>query len=258
MGRSFWQEVVGKIASLISVVVLLLTPIFNLVYLSVHSTVLEAPQFIGINGFLLIGAASFTDGIVGFSMSTWIVFQWIFFIGAILTAIVSIMLMDYTARAHTIIKIVAIIYSTYYLIAGCVVTASMNETLKGEYYWQDYNKYYRYATAAFWPLIIQVVCAIVNTMCRDYLLTTQEKLYIMKKYGQTNNALSPKSNGTVLAVNPATPVVANVANNMSPAKVSEKMSEIQKMELLLKWKELLDKGVVTQEEFDNKKARLLF
>ena len=38
---------------------------------------------------------------------------------------------------------------------------------------------------------------------------------------------------------------------------SSKMSEDEKIELLTKYKKLLDDGVITQEEFDNKKKEIL-
>lgn len=52
----------------------------------------------------------------------------------------------------------------------------------------------------------------------------------------------------------STPLAKNEAKEPSP---KQEISQEEKLNLLLKYKSLLDKGVITQEEFDAKKKELL-
>ena len=99
------------------------------------------------------------------------------------------------------------------------------------------------------PIIIQ---SKINSIARGYVAPVA---FVPTNYAPFNNPsvdYAP-TNDTVVPATPVAPVVAPVTAPVSPAP----MTQSDAADALRRFKDLLDSGVITQEEFNAKKKQLL-
>lgn len=154
-------------------------------------------------------------------------------------------------KIFTAIVILNVLLTIVYMINGIAVSNNLEETLGTfvEEYFEEYFEYYeeylydgyypasslfKTSTSAFVPLILTAVFA-SGYLALEYLPSLQVAPQ------QEENAQSAS--------------VSEAQAEAAPANAT--ISDEQATELLLKYKQLLDQGVITQEEFDKKKENLL-
>ena len=89
-----------------------------------------------------------------------------------------------------------------------------------------------FATASFIPFIIGAVMVIAYYLCLKFL---PQNINLNENNEKTDN----------------------IANDSSAISTIDSSSEIKKLELLTKYKELNSQGILSDEEFDAKKKQLL-
>lgn len=240
--------------------VVLLMPSFNLVYVEILGEA-ELAGIVKINGYDLMSALKAYETYGEFDV--WNIMQWIFFMGTVIAMVVIYLSItdtrddEYHALQIKTALIIAGVYATFYLIQGLVLKKDMKEAfaLIFELDLLDKNletlmkELVKIKTSAFLPLIFVASLSVAYGLVDKYMPTKAEKEFILNKYYKSNNAMvTPKEDEQ-----PVTQATApRTLQNTQPI-----LSEKDKVECLIKWKELFDGGVITQEEFDEKKKKFI-
>lgn len=144
------------------------------------------------------------------------------------------------------LKLSVIITILTFILVQFLILNSLSEH-SFEYSFSDYNKYID-SKRNYTPILILVLFCIVYCMLEIFFNKLLKFVPINEKelsyYGKEEIATTmPKIEQTTIEQ----PKKVNVNCN----------NELQNIEFILKYKELLDNGIITQEEFEDKKKSLL-
>ena len=221
------KSLIKKLILLILAVMTPLTLFFPLIKASDDTATLSY------NGFSFLDFAYFKGGgISDFATFAGIstIFQLLF---SFISIIIAIRLFASTTQRTKGAGIItfALIVSILYFIEGIILRQTMiSKLILNETYIEQYIK-----TMCYIPLIIQVVLSIFY--------------YIILNYATVIEVDDKNSTATKTTITPIIPP--------NTTTITKKESDLNKIELLKKYKELLDSGIITQEEFDEKKEKLL-
>lgn len=236
-----------SMSAAVFVVLMLLLPMLNLLYFPSD----EATGVAKMNGFDLMNSAEYYEKAGMEGAETWAVFQWIFFIVSIFTVLIYLV-SDKKGGVLKFLIAFCIIYCTFYLVQGLVLLSKMNESIKDVLDAANVDKddwdEYLYKTAAFWPVIVSVVCGVAYYLVNAYKISDKGMTYFDKTSDRETTYFERKYN-----YQPQQTVMPQTAISRNEPSFSEE----KKLEMLVKWKELLDSGVISQEDFDKKKKEFI-
>lgn len=236
-----------------ALIAMLLIPFFNLIYFPTD----ETTSIFKLNGFDMMNAADFYEDAGVDEIETWAVMQWIFFIASIAVSF-TYFLKENKDGFLMFVIVFCVAYCIFYLIQGIVIKNEMNEevleAIKIGAIPKEDKEDYLFKTAAFWPLVLILPCFIVRYIVDRNMLSEREKAYFAQKYNYQTGGQGfqqPQNNASTLFATAKTRPVTQGAAKPAP------LSEEKKLEMLVKWKELLDSGVISQEDFEKKKKELI-
>ncbi len=197
---------------------------------------------VNLNGFDFINKIDSTTGVY----KTYAVFDIVVLILSIammIAFVYTFLTKDEAGRkkVYKSLLILAITISVYTLIEGLHLSSKQDKA-----FWEGVGEDadtvkamgdFGIITASYWPLIITAVIA------GAYLLV----LYKMPETAQTAEVCQA----------PVEDCLTEEESSQNETQNEVALSEENKVELLRKWKELLDDGVITQEEYEGKKQSFL-
>lgn len=194
--------------------------IFNVIYMSFNGKIDGATS--GFN-LLAFDQNELLEDSNGFIIFSGILNMFILFSGVCATIMVFIAFLD-NSRSMLSQKIIpiALVSSIAYLLEGIIFKILCKKEW-AEIGLEDYTRYFH--TASFIPFIIQSILLMAYNGCKKHL--------------------------------PCIPIKSRSAVNIDIVQSNEIRNLSDKATLLKQYKDLLDNGVITQEEFDLKKKELL-
>ena len=158
-------------------------------------------------------------------------------------------------KVHIIeLNAASVMLSAFYMIAGICATKIIEKGFDSS----EYGSLLGVQTLAFVPFIIILVLVILNELI-PFLI---KKYYYLRAYNSRSSKVANLQTTSDITI-PQKLINSKKSNKIlqenqpEPTTYSSQMQEDKIIEILIKYKKLLDEGIITEEEFTTKKKQLL-